>query len=211
MVSLGKRDCLTERLNLGDAQPSGPLCAGQLFCTLGWMGRQQPLVLGMPYDDRLKRAQASRGYTSSPGRLSATTTGPSFSGFPVLNIGLHLLDIGDAQLRHHALSEEWDYVRLDTALVHIKGRCLYRSVQSSQDVPGPRFGQIPFAHLPDRHAFARTTCFISRIFSLDHGGQKQLGLIARLIDGKDAVSANIDAALNSLWVAILEDEGLCAR
>src|SRR3546814_1195179 len=104
MIFLGIGNRLPEHLDLGNTQSPGSLLASQLLGALGGMVGQQSLVLGVA-DDCLNCAKAPRGDTSSAGRLSATSTSASFGRFPIFHVGLHLLDIGDAQLRDHALAE----------------------------------------------------------------------------------------------------------
>lgn len=46
---------------------------------------------------------------------------------------------------------------------------------------------------------------------MDNRSEVQLRLIASLINRQYAISANIDSALDALWIPILQDKGLCTR
>src|SRR3546814_4679272 len=52
---------------------------------------------------------------------------------------------------------------------------------------------------------------ICGIFALDNRSEVQLRLIASLINRQYAISANIDSALDALWIPILQDKGFCTR
>src|SRR3546814_18168914 len=52
---------------------------------------------------------------------------------------------------------------------------------------------------------------ICGIFALDNRSEVQLRLIASLINRQFAISANIDSALDALWIPILQDKGFCTR
>src|SRR3546814_8934447 len=84
-------------------------------------------------------------------------------------------------------------------------------LQPSKDVPSTRLDQIPIAHLSDRHTFACPAILVGGIFALDNRSEVQLRLIASLINRQYAISANIDSALDALWIPILQDKGFCTR
>src|SRR3546814_9348572 len=74
-----------------------------------------------------------------------------------------------------------------------------------------RHDQKPISHLSARHTSACPAILVGGIFALDNRSEVQLRLIASLINRQYAISANIDSALDALWIPILQDKGFCTR
>lgn len=97
---------------------------------------------------------------------------------------------------------------LDPAAIHRQRGSLDRPVLAPENCPGFGVLKIPGADLADRDGSSGLRSLLSRIRAGDNRRQLQDRLLARLLDGEDAIPTDHDPAAAPFLVSVLNDERL---
>lgn len=208
LVPLRDFHCFAKGSDFGGTKPTSARFAGDLAnarCGIV-LDDVIPKRVGQ---EALQRRDSASGNARPTGSLA---TAPTFLRGPGRlssdDVHLHLFDVGDAQGADLPSADQRYDMRLDPAAIHGQRRSLDRPVLATEDRPGFGVLKIPIADFSDRDGCPGLRSLLGRIGTADDRRQLQDRLLARLLDGEDAIATDHDPAAAPFLVPVLNDEGL---